>query len=91
MTSKRGENILQILGLIYAVGKPIEQRVKTQEDKTVRNRLIKPAGMILSTICFNMQRKKSNCFPLNLGIFLHKNGLNRNGIATASALGVMTR
>jgi len=76
----------RFLDLIYAVGKPIKQQ--SQEDKTVRSRLIKPAGMILSTICFNMQRKKSNCFPLNLGIFLHKSGLSRNGIETTSALGV---
>jgi hypothetical protein len=76
----------RFLDLIYAVGNPIKQR--GQEDKSVRNRLIKPAGTILSMICFNMQRKKSNCFPLNLGIFLHKSGLSRNGIVTTSALGL---
>ena len=36
-----------------------------------------------------MQKKKSNSFPLNLGIFLHKSGLSRNGIVeTTGALGL---
>ena len=73
------------LDLIYAVGKQI--RHQDQGDKSSKH-LIKPTGTILSMICFNMQRKKSNCFPLNLGIFLHRNGLNRNGIETACALGL---
>jgi hypothetical protein len=70
------------LDLIYTVAKPIKKR--NQGSKS----LIKPASTILSIICFNMQRKKSNCFPLNLGLFLQKNGLTRSGIETACALGL---
>jgi hypothetical protein len=54
----------RFLNLIYTVGKPIKKQ--NQGSKS----LIKPAGTILSMICFNIQRKKSNCFPLNLGLFL---------------------
>ena len=76
----------RFLDLIYAVIKPI--RHEDKGDETLRKRQIKPAGTILSIMCFNLQRKKSNCFPLNLGIFLHKNGLSRNGIETTSAIGL---
>jgi hypothetical protein len=76
----------RFLDLIYAVVKPI--RHEDKGDENLRKRQIKPAGTILSIMCFNLQRKKSNCFPLNLGIFLHKNGLSRSGIETTCAVGL---
>jgi hypothetical protein len=78
------EHAPRFLDLLYTVSRPI--RYQSQDEKVVNKRLIKPAGAILSTICFNMQKQKSNCFPLNFGIFLHKNGLSRNGLETTCAL-----
>ena len=70
------------LDLIYTVGKPSKTQNQGSES------LIKPASTILSMICFNMQRKKSNSFPLNLGLFLQKNGLTQSSIKTLCALGL---
>ena len=50
----------RFLDLIYAVGKPIKQR--GQEDKGIRNRLIKTAGTILSMICFSRYAKEKKQF-----------------------------
>jgi hypothetical protein len=70
------------LDLIYTVGKPIKKQSRGSKSP------IKPVGTILSMMCFNMQRKKSNSFPLNLGLFLQKNGLTRSGLETTCALGL---
>jgi len=71
-----------LIGSIYQACEPI--RLSTRKNPH------KMAAMVLSMMSFCMQRQKSNFFALNLGIFLHKEGLSRSGIETLSCLGIIS-
>jgi hypothetical protein len=74
------------MDLLYSIGKPIRHDPK-------RNRPVQPikrSAFLLSSFCYNIQKKKCNSFALGLGIFMHQCGLTRRGLEVLSALGVTT-
>ena len=72
------------MDLINYVGKP--KRHDPKRNRPVQ--LIKQSAFLLSSLCYNNQKKKSNSFALSLGIFMHQCGLTRRGLEVLSALGI---
>jgi hypothetical protein len=73
-----------LMDLIHSIGKPIRHDPK-------RNRPVQPikySAFILSSLCYNIQKKKCNSFALGLGLFMHQCGLTRRGLEVLSALGI---